>query len=164
MDEARPTLYASRRIDRPVHAVVGDIETFLTRRDWRPVDGTGPSRSRTAPRAFRGVLRKPSGLGIARVELEVLAWSDRATELGLRPVGARARRAACRAPYGAAASTLLDGLADRSARPVRVRGPARLAAPTRVLTGPARSLRIAGGTARRGRRTAASAVESPRDA
>ena len=131
MDETRPTLYASRQFERPMHAVVGDIEAFLTRRDWHPVDGTGPTTSRAAPRAFRGVLHRESGRRIARVELEVVAWSDHATEVGLRPVGRRARRVATRRPYGEAAAALLDGLVRLPVRPKtapRRVGPLRRAA------------------------------------
>ncbi|MGZ8734991.1 MAG: hypothetical protein ACXW1M_07360 [Acidimicrobiia bacterium] len=121
MQETRPTLYASRRIERPMHAVVGDVETFLTRRNWEAVDGTGPSRSRAVNRAFRGVLHRESGRRIARVELEVVAWSDHATEIGLRPIGRRAHRAATRRPYGDAAAALLDGLVRRPARTAAAR-------------------------------------------
>ena len=117
MDDTCPTLYASRQVERPLHAVLGDVEPFLTRRGWLPVDGTGPTRSHAASRAFRGALHHESGRRIARVELEVVAWSDHVTEIGVRPVGRRARRVASRRRYGNAAAALLDGIVRRPTRP-----------------------------------------------
>jgi hypothetical protein len=126
MHENRPTVYVSRRVERPTHVVIRDAETFLTRRGWQPVDGTGP-RTLAARRTFRGVLRAASGRRIGRVELEVGAWSEDASELGLRPLGFRARRAATRRAYGEAAVGLLDALAHPARRaPAPRRSAARL--------------------------------------
>ncbi len=109
-------MYASRRVERPTHAVVRDIETFLTRRGWDLLDGTGPSRTLAVHRTFRGVLRTGSGRRIARVELEVVPWSEHTSELGLRPIGSRARHAAARRAYGDAVAGLLDVLAHAPSR------------------------------------------------
>jgi hypothetical protein len=117
MQESRPTLYASRRIDRPVGSVVADIEKVLTRRNWRVVVEPRGTGSVAPTRTFAGFLYRDSGTSIARVEVEVTAWSHGSTEVGVRPVGSRARRAAARRPYGDAVVLLLDQLTRRAVHP-----------------------------------------------
>jgi hypothetical protein len=125
--ESRPTTYASRRIHRPLPAVVADIETFLTRRSWSVVDRSGPVGSLGPSRAFAGFLYRESGTRIARVEVDVTAWSHDVTEVGVRPLGSRARRVATRRRYGDAVTVLLDQLVRRPVRPAAApaRTPAR---------------------------------------
>ena len=99
-----PSFVVSRRINRPlpaVQAVLFDPTTFRTGDTY----GVGSDGALTIDTPFRLISSYPApswratgrvfGQGshaIARVELEVAAWSDSASELTVRPIARRPER------------------------------------------------------------------------
>lgn len=78
-------------------------------------------------RRARGRIR--SGVFPFAVELEVVAWSESATAIGLRPMGSRPRRAGASAYYGMG-SAALDHIRNEIERWARADAPIRVRAPS----------------------------------
>jgi hypothetical protein len=109
------TWYVSRRVDVPLRAATAAFDDLV-----EPVSGPGPARLAGAltvdPTTARpGIERRlhgrlsPAGLGgPVRIELELVPWSDRCVELGLRPARRPPRYRAAR--YFSAAVGALEEL------------------------------------------------------
>ena len=145
------TWYIHRNLDAPIHDAVPALDAFAWQASLRPASAYARLLARparhvspvpaTAPgRAFRGQIRVGRLGPAVPVELDLTAWSDSSSALGLRPAGRRPPELR-HTNYFDTSHSLLDDFAQKLDFLVHVeRGPRHDAVPllTRVLLAPER--------------------------